>query len=251
MKIAIISDIHGNWEALQAVLNDIRTRGIDTIYCLGDIVGYGPDPELCLEAVRKNCSIIIKGNHEEALLRSPVGFHTIAKNAIQWTKARILNPWRHPFRYLRYWTFLKSLPEKAEGENCFLVHGSPRNPTEEYLLDRLLLLAEEEALAELFDFPSSVCFCGHTHVPCVFSETRLLSPAGADGQTVPLEDQKLIINVGSVGQPRDRDPRACYVEYSAGSVTFHRVNYDIEATRAKIRSRGLDDSLAERLAFGL
>ncbi len=251
MRVAVISDIHGNWEALSSVLQDIDRRGIETIYCLGDIVGYGPDPELCIAAVRRRCTIVLKGNHEDAILRAPIGFHSLARNAIQWTKSRLLNPWRHPIRSLRNLSFLRSLPARAAGENCCLVHGSPRDPTDEYLLDRLLLAAGEETISELFEFPEPICFCGHTHVPCVFSRNRLLCPAGTDGQVVELEDQKLIVNVGSVGQPRDRDPRACYVEFTGEKVIFHRVPYDIETTQAKILHRGLDGRLAERLAYGL
>jgi len=253
VTIAIISDIHGNWEALSAAAQDIEKRGIERIYCLGDVVGYGPDPELCLDWVRERCEIVLMGNHEEALLSPPVGFHSLARQAIIWTRKRLLDLWPHPFRARSYRRFLRSLPRKASGEGCLLVHGSPRDPTSEYMLPREFPFATDEMLEEFFAFEEPICFTGHTHMPCVFKKNRFVYPAGEDGQEVKLEEgEKLIVNVGSVGQPRDRDPRACYVEFEPGSgLTYHRLNYDLETTQAKILHRGLDGRLAERLSYGL
>ena len=251
MRSALVSDIHGNWEALCAVAADIDRRSIETVYCLGDIVGYGPDPDLCLDFVRQRCRIVLLGNHEEALLRPPIGFHSLAREALGWTRQRLFSPWAHPLRSFRYARFLRSLPRKASADGCLLVHGSPREPTSEYLLAREFLLLDEPVLAELFAFPEPICFTGHTHMPCVFAADRIASPGGVDGQEIPLESRKLIVNVGSVGQPRDRNPRACYVEFTGDRVIFRRLEYDLDKTRAKILERGLDGRLAERLAYGL
>jgi diadenosine tetraphosphatase ApaH/serine/threonine PP2A family protein phosphatase len=251
VRVAVLSDIHGNWEALSTVFDDIDRRGIESVYCLGDSVGYGPDPERCLDWVRDRCSLVLLGNHEEALLSPPIGFHSLAREAIGWTRQRLLSPWPNPFRMMRYRRFLQSLPRQARAERCFLVHGSPRDPTAEYLLAREFLLISDEIVQEFFSFEEPVCFAGHTHMPCVFSANRLVYPAGEDGQEVPIEGDKLIVNVGSVGQPRDRDPRACYVEFTGDLVVYHRLSYDIDKTQAKILDRGLDGRLAERLAYGL
>ncbi len=251
MTTAIISDIHGNWEALKAVAGDIKDREIERVYCLGDVVGYGPDPDRCLDWVRQHCDVVLLGNHEEALLTPPIGFHSLAREAIGWTRKRLLSPWPRLFRTIRYRRFLRSLPRKANVAGCFLVHGSPRDPTSEYMLAREFLLVNDDVVQEFFSFDEPICFTGHTHMPCVFSRPRLVYPAGEDGQVVDIEEEKLILNVGSVGQPRDRDPRACYVEFSDNHVTYHRLSYDIDKTQAKILDHGLDGRLAERLAYGL
>jgi diadenosine tetraphosphatase ApaH/serine/threonine PP2A family protein phosphatase len=240
-----------NLEALTAVLADIDGRGIDRILCLGDVVGYGPDPDRCLDLVRERCRIVLMGNHEEALLRPPVGFNPLAREAIGWTRQRLLSRWPHPLRMLRYRRFLGSLPRMAHVEEGLLVHGSPRDPTSEYLLPREFLFVTDDVIEELFAFEERLCFNGHTHMPCVFTPDKLVSPAGRDGQEIGLEDEKLIVNVGAVGQPRDRDPRSCYVEFTGDRVIYHRVSYDIEETQAKILDRGLDGRLAERLPYGL
>ena len=251
MTTAIISDIHGNWEALSVVFADIEARGIERIFCLGDVVGYGPDPDRCLNFVRERCAVVLRGNHEEALLRPPIGFHSLAREAIRWTRQRLLSTWPNPFRMWRYRRYLRSLPREAHMEGCYLVHGSPRDPTSEYLLAREFLLVDDVIADEFFRFAEPVCFSGHTHMPCVFTASRLVYPAGEDGQQIPVEDEKLIINVGSVGQPRDRDPRACYAEFTGDRVIYHRLSYDIEQVQAKILDCGLDGRLAERLAYGL
>ncbi len=251
MTHAIISDIHGNWEALQGVFEDIDRRGIASVLCLGDVVGYGPDPDKCIDLVRARCAVYLMGNHEEALLKAPIGFYSLAREAIAWTRKELFGPWWKPWRALKYRRILASLPRLAHLPDCLLVHGSPRDPTSEYLLPRDFLLTDAEVIQELFSFDERVCFTGHTHMPCVFTAGRNVYPAGEDGMEVPLEGEKLIINVGSVGQPRDRDPRACYVEFREDRVIYHRIPYDLAVTQQKIAANGLDSRLAERLGYGV
>ena len=251
MTTALISDIHGNWEALTSVLADIDRRGIERVVCLGDVVGYGPEPARCLDLVRARCAHVLMGNHEDALLHGPIGFYPLARNALLWTRAQMFSPVLHPLRTMRYRRILRHLPRALPLENCWLVHGSPRDPTNEYLLEREFLFGAAAVLDELFAFAPPVCFAGHTHIPGVFGSDRQFRRGGEDGGEVPLGEHKLIINIGSVGQPRDRDPRACYVEFSDDRVVYHRVAYPIEAVQAKCLARGLDPWLAERLALGV
>ena len=251
MTHAIVSDIHGNWEALQRVFEDIDRRGIASVLCLGDVVGYGPDPDKCIDLVRARCAVYLMGNHEEALLKAPIGFYSLAREAIAWTRKKLFGPWWKPWRALRYRRILASLPRFAHLPECLLVHGSPRDPTSEYLLPRDFLLTDAEVIRELFSFQERVCFTGHTHMPCVFTAGRSVYPAGEDGMEVPIEGEKLIVNVGSVGQPRDRDPRACYVEFREDRVIYHRIPYDLAVTQQKIAANGLDARLAERLGYGV
>ncbi|HNR98758.1 MAG TPA: metallophosphoesterase family protein [Planctomycetota bacterium] len=251
MTDAIISDVHANWEALSKVFEDIDRRGIQSVLCLGDVVGYGPDPDLCLDLVRRRCSVYLMGNHEEALIGSPVGFYPLAREALALTRRRLFRPWWKPWRALGYRRLLSSLPRLAHRPQCLLVHGSPRDPTSEYLFPRDFLLADAEVVAELFAFEQPVCFTGHTHIPCVFTAGRNVHSAGEDGMEVRIADDKFIINVGSVGQPRDRDPRACYVEFTGDRVIYHRIPYDVAATQRKIIAGGFDQRLAERLGYGV
>ena len=123
MTDAIISDVHANWEALSKVFEDIDRRGIQSVLCLGDVVGYGPDPDLCLDLVRRRCSVYLMGNHEEALIGSPVGFYPLAREALALTRRRLFRPWWKPWRALGYRRLLSSLPRLAHRPQCLLVHG--------------------------------------------------------------------------------------------------------------------------------
>ncbi len=251
MSIAIISDIHGNLEAFRAVLSDIRQRGISRIWCLGDVVGYGPRPAECLELAQKHCEVILLGNHEDAVLNEPIGFYALARSAIEWTRKRLFSTWYAPWRVFRYKKMLDSFPRRWSVDSCLLVHGSPRNPTTEYIFPREFVLLPPLLLEELFLFQDAICFAGHTHVPAVFSASGRLYSTGEDGQEFSLGDERLIINVGSVGQPRDHDPRSCYVEYRRDTIVYHRVSYAVEVTQQQIMKAGLNAKLAERLAYGM
>jgi len=246
-KVAIVSDIHGNLEALEQVLVDIRALEIERIICLGDIVGYGPNPKECIDAAMR-FDVNIMGNHEEAILfeEKMTNFNVKARQAINWQRSMLMEPADNRNNHTR-WDFIGTLqPKYEEGGNLF-VHGSPRDPIHEYLFP-----AMAETLADDFNMFENVCFIGHTHIPGIFTpELRHLSPEDADNKYQVMS--KAIINVGSVGQPRDGNNQACYVVYEASesTVVFRRVPYDYEKTLNKIRNvEQLDDSLGERLALG-
>lgn len=251
MKRALISDIHGNLEALLAVLDDIRSISADEIYCLGDIIGYGPNPCECLDKVMKKAKLTILGNHDQAALFDPDGFNPMALQAIYWTRDQLDNGPGSPAQVNARWDFLGELPRSIdEGEYRF-VHGSPRDPTNEYVFPEYVF--DQRKMEALFGKIQRYCFMGHTHLPGVFTtECEFLSPPECD-HVYELRDAKVMINVGSVGQPRDDDNRACYVmlDTDAKTATFRRVEYDIDATVAKIYEvPDLSNALGDRLRHG-
>jgi diadenosine tetraphosphatase ApaH/serine/threonine PP2A family protein phosphatase len=255
-ETAIISDVHGNLEGLEAALVDIERQGIEDVVCLGDIVGYGPNPAECADRVRERCHLVIRGNHDDALIHGPIGFTHMAREAIEWTR-RCLRPrlWRRGSA--ERWKFLENLPIQANWEDFLLVHGSPRDPTSEYIMDRDLAMGDYQKFAEIFALVGGVCLVGHTHVPGVFFDepdrTRWVAERDMGGP-FRHENTKMVINVGSVGQPRDRDPRACYltVNPTTREFQFHRVDYDVQVTRRKIHETpGLSDQLGDRLEEGV
>jgi diadenosine tetraphosphatase ApaH/serine/threonine PP2A family protein phosphatase len=249
---AVISDIHANLEALEAVLADCVRRGIVDVLCLGDIVGYGPDPGECVDLVRSRCVKAIRGNHDEALVQGPVGFTPMARDAILWTR-KVLRPrfWR-PGSAAR-WRFLENLPLEDVWGEYLLVHGSPRDPTSEYIMERDILMGDRRKFPEIFERFDSVCLVGHTHIPGVFLAGPRFVPQRE--LTAPFRfEEKMVINVGSVGQPRDRDPRACYLTFDQEQATFefHRLDYDREKTRQKISAvAALNAQLGDRLLEGV
>jgi len=247
--VAILSDVHANIEALDAVLADIDRQGIGTIYCLGDVVGYGPDPAACLDRVMTRCEFTVMGNHDHAVFMEPVGFNTPAENAIFWSRCGLDSEPDEQARRRR-WEFVAAMPAFRELNSVLCVHGSPQRPMHDYLFpdEAELNMAH---LVNVFDLFSHVCFVGHTHLPGVFTETyEFLTPRQV-GEGYSVGSRKVIVNVGSVGQPRDLDPRACYVTLSGRDVRWHRVPYDHKATMEKIRATGvLDEFLANRLADG-
>lgn len=248
---AFISDIHANLEALDAVFQDIDCKGFEEILCLGDVVGYGPDPVACADLVRKRCRVTIMGNHDEALVKGAWGFNEMARLAMEWTRKQLRPSILRPGSRQR-WEFLASLPLRYEWEGLLLVHGSPREPTTEYILPRSAEWPLPGMFQELFSTFKSVCLVGHTHIPGVFDETPRFIPQKEVGESFRFLDKKLIINVGSVGQPRDQDWRACYLSReSDGSFRFHRVEYPVETTQRKIRAvPELDNRLGDRLSAG-
>lgn len=246
-KRAILSDIHGNLAALEAVLADIEGQQVDEIICLGDIVGYGPDPCACLDRAM-TFSFSILGNHDNSALFDPEGFNAAAEQAIFWTR-RQLECGDSQADSLRRLEFLTQMPRtKLEGQILF-VHGSPRGPTNEYVFPEDTY--NRRKMEKLFSLVPGTCFQGHTHVPGIFtSDLRFIRP-GELGDHYSLTNDKVMINVGSVGQPRDNDPRSCYVITDGNTVRFRRVEYDIEATVRKIEAiSDLDNFLGYRLRDG-
>ncbi|HBH51150.1 MAG TPA: phosphoesterase [Planctomycetaceae bacterium] len=246
---AILSDIHGNLEALESVLADIRGRGITEIYCLGDIVGYGPNPRECIDLVMKHCQMTLLGNHDQGALFDPEGFNQGAERAIFWTRDQLEKG--DPKGNERRWEFLGELPRTHRDGDLLYVHGSARNPLNEYVFPDDIY--NQRKMERIFGLVPKYCFQGHTHVPGVFTESlKFFRPEECDFQ-YSLAAEKLLINVGSVGQPRNGDPRSSYVILKDGNagVEFQRVPYDVEATRAKILGiPELDNYLGDRLRDG-
>lgn len=251
MKRALISDIHGNLEALEAVLKDIGTVSVDEIYCLGDIIGYGPNPCECLDLVMNRCKATILGNHDQAALFDPDGFNPMALQAIYWTRDQLDNGGGMPIAVNKRWDFLGELPRQIDEGEFMFVHGSPRDPTNEYVFPEYVF--DQRKMEILFGKVESYCFMGHTHIPGVFTtECEFISPDECD-HTYKLANQKALINVGSVGQPRDEDNRSCYVilDTDAETVTYRRIDYDRDKTANKIYNvPDLSDALGDRLKHG-
>lgn len=248
VRRAIISDIHGNLAALDAVLADIRTNDIAEILCLGDVIGYGPDPLPCLDIAR-DFKLCILGNHDLSALFDSEGFNSAAEQAVFWTRRQIeLGP-DGPEASRQRMQFLCDLPRThREGELLF-VHGSPRGPTTEYVFPEDI--HNRRKLDRLFAMVPRICFQGHTHVPGIFTQqSQFLRPDDVQGR-YNCADGKFMVNVGSVGQPRDGDPRSCYVVLDGNVVQFRRVAYDIESTVVKIEAEpDLDNFLGYRLREG-
>lgn len=245
---ALISDIHGNLEALEAVLADIRSKEIQEIFCLGDIVGYGPNPCECIDLVM-DLDRCLLGNHDQAALFDPEGFNAGAERAIFWTRS-VLEKASGPKAEDR-WEFLGELPRRftTDDEKMMYVHGSARNPLNEYVFPDDIY--NQVKMEKIFALIPQYCFQGHTHIPGVFTETlEFLDPSEIDFK-YPLDDTKVMINVGSVGQPRNNDPRSSYVTIHEGVVEFHRVEYDFDTTAKKIYDiPDLDNFLGDRLREG-
>ncbi|WDI41353.1 metallophosphoesterase family protein [Bremerella sp. P1] len=248
MKTAVVSDIHGNLDALQAVLKDIESQSVDRIFCLGDVVGYGPNPRECVDIVR-TFDLCILGNHDQAALFDPEGFSHGAEQAIFWTRKQ-LESGEDQDSTLSRWHYLCGLPRTHSEGNRLFVHGSARNPLCEYVFPEDIY--NPKKLEKIFALVPNVCFQGHTHVPGVFYESaQFMSPSDFDKSTYHFNGDKAMINVGSVGQPRDGDPRSCYVIVDEKTVQFRRVEYSIDTVAEKIRGIDeLDDSQGERLYEG-
>ncbi len=249
VKRALISDIHANLESLEAVLEDIRQQGVEEIYCLGDIVGYGPNPVECVDLVRRHCRKTIMGNHDQGALFDPEGFNAVAEQAIFWTRDQLERPVGSSQQMAERWDFLGELPLRIEEDGVLYVHGSPRNPLNEYVFPDDIY--NPKKLERLFSLFPRLCFHGHTHVPGVFTpRPEFFSPEDVEYE-FPLGQEKLMVNVGSVGQPRDGDARACYVILEEDRIRFRRVEYPVEKTIEKIYAiPELDNSLGDRLRLG-
>ena len=242
MKVALISDVHGNLEALESILRDIERHGAEKIHFLGDAVGYGCNPNECVRLIDKHCEIKLLGNHDYAAmgLESTEHFNQLAQASMDWTMTQIKK---------------KTVRIMADFEldaiflDYYLVHSSPTDPDKwRYILN------PEQAVHHFDKFTQSICFIGHSHYPTYFE----LDPEGWIAQRTKnilecVEDRKYIVNIGSVGQPRDNDPRACYVivDTEKNQIEYRRVEYDLEKTQEKMRKAKLPDFLIERLTIGV
>ena len=243
MRILVIADIHANLTALEAVLADAQQRGkVDEIWCLGDVVGYGPDPSDCVRLIRETCSICIAGNHDLAAIGkvSTADFNAAAAEAIVWTRQQLSQ---------RDIDYLGELPLMAERLQFTLVHGSPANPVWEYVI------STETASRNLSAFNTDFCLVGHTHVPMMFAfkGERADIEDFDNGTRITLKKDRLILNPGAVGQPRDHDPRASYaiIDSDSTELSLWRVPYHIESVQKRMKAAGLPGRLIDRLAAGI
>jgi predicted phosphodiesterase len=241
VRVAVVSDIHGNRHAFEAVLADARGHGADEIWCLGDLVGYGADPDACVELARDEVAVCLAGNHDLAVTGG-LGIEEFSRGAAisaVWTKETIKPD------NLAYLEALE--PAGVEGD-WGLYHGSPRDPVWEYVLS-------EPIADRCFDeAPERVLFVGHSHVALAFTRRgdSVAGTACPEGSRADLNEGEWILNPGSVGQPRDRDPRAAWLLLDTGDwhASWRRVDYDVEGAQAAIRAAGLPDALADRLEYG-
>ena len=251
--IAVISDIHANREALEAVLEELGKLKPAKIICLGDIVGYGPDPVWCVDTVKKECNVVLGGNHDYALIYGAKDFSESAGTTVRYHRQMLMprmDRTAEDQRRAERWDFLKGLPHRYQEDSLLYVHASPRNPVSEYLQERDCRMNLQKKLTTNFSLVPWLCFHGHTHQPGVITEDfKYIKPKHFYKAE---EGRKAIINVGSVGQPRDSDPRACFVTLDGTEVQYVRVEYDIEAAIKKIQSLGgLDPSFPARLRAGI
>ena len=242
MRTAILSDVHANLEALRAVLDALAREPVQSIVCLGDCVGYGGDPGDCFDLLLEACDVIVAGNHDRAATGQldPRRFNDLAKAGAEYS--------RQALGHARL-EALAALPVTAEHDGLLLTHASPCEPdTFPYVRD--LRSAYDAFRGAEFD----VCVIGHTHVPVTFFHDAVAETVHASVEPfVTWADQRILCNVGSVGQPRDRDPRAAYVIYDADRQVLerHRVEYDCERAAAAIDRAGLPKALGRRLLVGV
>jgi predicted phosphodiesterase len=244
VRVAVISDVHANLYALEAVLREIDREPPDAVWCLGDTVGYGPRPNECCDLVRERADPVLIGNHDLVALSSEevalAEFNPEAAEASLWTANQLSDESR---------AFLEALEPTAERDGVQLFHGSPRDPVWEYVLTDVVA-AESFALTE-----APLLLVGHTHVATALwlEDGRLQGGVAPDGFEAELDRGRWLLNPGSVGQPRDGNPEAAYLmlDLEAKRARFRRVAYPVERTQKEIRQRGLPDSLAERLAHGV
>jgi len=242
VRVAVVSDIHANLHALEAVLADIERESPDELWCLGDVVGYGPRPNECCALVRERADLVLCGNHDLAVVGTLdlAEFSGDAATAARWTQTVLDDEHR---------SWLAGLEPTAKRDRAELFHASPRDPVWDYVL------SEQVALQSLALTEAPVVLVGHSHVALALSSAGDDIAGGlAPGGTEPeLAGRRWLLNPGSVGQPRDGDPQAAWllVDFGAEGAVFRRVAYDVDATQVEIRAVGLPDGLAGRLAYGL
>jgi predicted phosphodiesterase len=242
MLVAIVSDVHGNRHAFEAVLEDVGASACQELWCLGDLVGYGADPDACVALARDHAAICLAGNHD-LVVRGSLALEQFSRGAAlaaRWTRERISEATR---------SYLQGLEPLWLKEAAGLYHASPRDPVWEYVLSPL----QAELCLDVQQH--RVCLVGHSHVALSFWRAPGAPATGqtrTDGERLDLGEGEWILNPGSVGQPRDGDPRAAWLELDLNrwQAVFHRIEYDIAGAAAAIRAARLPDSLAERLSFG-
>ncbi len=242
MRVAVISDIHANLHALEAVAPEIEREQPDAVWCLGDLVGYGPQPNPCCEWVEERTGVCLVGNHDLGVLGALdlAEFSPEAAEAALWTRGVLTEASR---------SYLSGLEPSAAPPGAQAFHGSPRDPVWEYVL------SGEAALAGLEQTTAPVVLVGHSHVPLaiVLDGGRLTGGVAPGGTEADLRRGRWLLNPGSVGQPRDGDPRAAWIllDLDGQTASFRRVRYPLEETQAEIREAGLPEALADRLAHGV
>lgn len=240
MNCAVISDVHGNEEALQAVLQDIKQRKIRNILFLGDAVGYGPNPNECVKLLKDNCREMISGNHDYAVLglTDISNFNDYAKAAVEWTSSVMKK---------KYLSFLRFLPlvKLLEKDDTLLVHSTPKEPDKWHYI-----LTGWDAEVNFRHFEQKTCLIGHSHQAVIIEDPISDEMLTHKNSVEITEAKRYIINVGSVGQPRDGDPRACYAIITNEKVELIRVKYDISKTQKKMLDAGLPLPLIQRLERG-
>ncbi len=251
MKLtAIISDVHSNLEALQAVLDDIYEHECEEIICLGDLIGYGPNPRQVLRVATDLFEFTLMGNHEEGILYQPVGFNWKAEASAWWTKDQLRSPRHAADENRKFWKYLEDMPRYAQHGDVLYVHASPLDPTREYVMPEACYNPDYMKL--IFSKIKRVAFGGHTHLPGIFFPDRPFLQQDRIEGPFPVAKGKYFVNVGSVGQPRDGDTRACFVLFDGKTVTFRRVGYNYRKTARKIkRIKRLPNALGARLSLGL
>jgi diadenosine tetraphosphatase ApaH/serine/threonine PP2A family protein phosphatase len=248
VAFAIVSDIHSNLEALESVFARIDALGVGETVCLGDVVGYGADPLPTTRLVMQRCKWTILGNHDWGLFHDLDDFNPLAREALYLSRRRLKPSWVLPGRRAAF-EFLRTLPERMQDHGCLFFHGSPRDPVMEYVL-RSDGILEPEKMRAIFAAIDRPTFVGHTHWPGIHRGDFRFTQATEGNREFDLGGEPCVVNVGSVGQPRDGDPRASFAVVDRGRVEIHRVDYDLRRTQAKILAAGLHPALAERLARG-
>ena len=240
MRLGILSDIHSNLEALKAVLKAFKAEKINTYVCLGDIIGYGADPLKCVDKIRKLTDLVIAGNHDHAALgiTSIENFNHYAKLSTIWTSEQLKD---------KHKNYIEQLPLTIKQHEVLYVHSTPQNPEQWNYIISL-----EHARFAFATFDEKLCFIGHSHQPITFKQTGEAVELLPAGDIKLNSDSRYIINVGSVGQPRDGNPEACYCVYDVteGMIETKRVAYDVEKAQNKIVRKELPEYLANRLGKG-
>ena len=249
--LALISDLHANAEALQTVFEHIESQGIEEVVCLGDLVGYGPDPEIVVDTVRERCKWSLSGNHDYALLTQAINFNPIAKQAIDCMRERMKPRYWALSKKADRWNFLENLLLRKEEGDVLYVHASPRDERNEYITPHDVAFGPTPKILDILDQIPRLCFVGHTHLPGVITpDFQFVRPADC-GYQFDVSKGKHIINVSSLGQPRDRDNRTCYATFDGETVTWHRLEYGYDTTMEKIVELAcVNRFCADRLALG-
>jgi diadenosine tetraphosphatase ApaH/serine/threonine PP2A family protein phosphatase len=233
MRIAILSDIHSNLASLEKALLIIDSLDVERIICLGDIVGYGPFPNACIDLVRNHCDVVVMGNHDAGVAGNILlnNFNKVGKKVIEWTTKQLTDI---------NLDFLKTLPLRIDDQMMTFVHASPDNPSEWNYITSV-----DDARIAFRAFSTRLCFFGHTHIPTVVGEDLSINHFG--------NDLRYLINVGSVGQPRDGNPNPCIgiLDTEQRSYQLRRYEYDVALTADRIVQAGLPVILAKRLMLGV